>query len=112
MIFAEGQGVLGKIPFVDGKIPMYDRTYLVVSVSPKYIEVLNVFSVSGKERKLFFPTNEQLRSFKPPFMKPSFVKLDSLVKVFDDKWNELTILGSGAMLDTTEFVRIKSLLQH
>lgn len=28
MNFVEGQGVLGKIKFVDGEFPEYDRTYL------------------------------------------------------------------------------------
>lgn len=59
MNFVVGQGVLGKIRFVDGKMPAYDRTYLVVTVEPDYIEVLNVSSIRGKERKLAFPTNER-----------------------------------------------------
>lgn len=76
--FVEGQGILGKIRFVDGELPEYNRTYLIINVTSEYIEVLNVSSIRGKERKLAFPTNERLRSFKPPFLKPSFVKLDSL----------------------------------
>ena len=49
MNFIEGHGVLGKIRFVDGTMPEYDRTYLVVTVTNAYIEVLNVSSVRGKE---------------------------------------------------------------
>ena len=40
MGFVAGQGVLGRIRFVDGTIPAYDRTYLVVNVEADYIEVL------------------------------------------------------------------------
>lgn len=42
MNFIEGQGVLGRVRFVDGEIPEYDRTYLVVNVDTDYIEVVNV----------------------------------------------------------------------
>lgn len=68
MLFIEGQGILGKIRFVDGEFPAYDRTYLVVTAKADYIEVLNVSSIKGKERKLAFPTNERLRSYSPPFV--------------------------------------------
>lgn len=66
--FVEGQGILGKIRFVDGELPEYNRTYLIINVTSEYIEVLNVSSIRGKERKLAFSTNERLRSFKPPFL--------------------------------------------
>ncbi len=73
MSFIEGQGVLGRIRFLDGEFPAYDRTYLVVTAKENYIEVLNVSSIRGKERKLAFPTNERLRSYSLPFVMPSFV---------------------------------------
>ena len=78
MPFKEGQGVLGKIQFKDGSMPLYDRTYLIVTVAADYIEVLNVSSVRGKERKLAFPTNKKLDSYCPPFLKPSFLKQGGL----------------------------------
>lgn len=110
MLFIEGQGVLGKIRFVDGKFPAYDRTYLVVTVEADYIEVLNVSSIKGKERKLAFPTNERLRSYNPPFVMPSFVKLDSLTRVESSDWGNLQLLNSGRSLDRAELERIKGLL--
>lgn len=110
MKFTVGQGILGKIRFVDGEFPAYDRTYLVVTAEADYIEVLNVSSIRGKERKLAFPTNERLRSYNPPFMIPSFVKLDSLTKVESSDWDNLQVLNSGRTLDKTELVRIKGLL--
>lgn len=110
MSFIEGQGVLGKIRFLDGEFPAYDRTYLVVTAKADYIEVLNVSSIRGKERKLAFPTNERLRSYNPPFVMPSFVKLDSLTRVESSDWGNLHVLNSGRTLAGTELARIKGLL--
>ena len=31
--FVEGQGILGKIRFVDGVLPEYNRTYLIINVT-------------------------------------------------------------------------------
>ena len=107
MKFAEGQGILGKIKFVDGEIPAYDRTYLVVTVEHDYIEVLNVSSIRGKERKLAFQTNERLRIYNPPFVVPSFVKLDSLTRVKIAELGDFHILNSGRTLDASELARIK-----
>lgn len=110
MQFAEGQGILGRIRFRDGEMPEYDRTYLLISVGPDYIEVLNVSTIRGKERKLLFPSNERLRSYRPPFLHPSFVKLDSLTRVPLSECGDLQILHSGKTLDLMELSRIKSLL--
>ena len=110
MSFVVGQGVLGRIRFVDGEVPAYDRTYLVVTVEPDYIEVLNVSSIRGKERKLAFPTNERLRIYNPPFVMPSFVKLDSLTRIESADWGNLQVLNSGRILDGNELARIKGML--
>lgn len=110
MSFIEGQGVLGKVRFVDGEMPQYDRTYLVIKAETDYIEVLNVSSIKGKERKLAFPANERLRIYNPPFLKPSFVKLDSLTRVDKSDWGELQILNNGRTIDAGELARIKGLM--
>lgn len=110
MSFVDCQGVLGKIRFVDGEFPAYYRTYLIATVEQNYIEVLNVSSVRGKERKLAFPTNERLRIYNPPFLLPSFVKLDSLTRVESADWGNLQVLNSGRTLDADELARIKGKL--
>lgn len=110
MDFVEGQGILGKVRFVDGGMPLYDRTYLIVHAGNDYIEVLNVSSIKGKERKLAFPTNERLRVYNPPFLKPSFVKLDSLTRVYRADWGNIRQLNKGRTLDGSELARIKGLL--
>lgn len=112
MSFIEGQGVLGRIMFIDGTMPEYDRTYLVVTVTNDYIEVLNVSSIRSKERKLAFPTNVRINNYNPPFKFPSFVKLDSLKKVYQDEWGNLQILNNGRSLDSNELNKIKSLLDN
>lgn len=110
MNFVEGQGILGKIRFTDGEFPAYNRTYLVVTAEQDYIEVLNVSSIKGKERKLAFSTNERLKIYNPPFIKPSFVKLDSLTRVESADWDNLQVLNSGRTLDDAELARIKGKL--
>ena len=110
MNFIEGQGILGRVRFVDGEMPEYDRTYLVVNVDTDYIEVVNVSSIRGKERKLAFSTNERLRVYNPPFVKPSFVKLDSLTKIDRTDWGNIHLLSNGRTLDAGELTRIKALL--
>jgi hypothetical protein len=111
MAFIEGQGVLGRVRFIDGEMPQYDRTYLVVTVGDDFIELLNVSSIKGKERKLAFPTNERLRVYNPPFLKPSFVKLDSLTKVAKADWGNLHVLNNGRTIDVVELARIKGLMK-
>ena len=111
MGFVAGQGVLGRIRFVDGTIPAYDRTYLVVNVEADYIEVLNVSSIRGKEKKLMYPTNKALQKYNPPFRKPSFVKLDSLTIVPRAEWANLHTLSGGAVLDASEFSAVKAKLK-
>lgn len=110
MIFLGGQGIFGRARFVDGQMPKYDRPYLIVGVSTEHINVLNVSSIRGKERKLAFPTNERLRVFKPPFPKPSFVKLDSLIQIPKAEWNNFRLLDGGKTLDQGELKRIKAKL--
>lgn len=59
---------------------------------------------------LAFPTNERLRSYNPPFVLPSLVKLDSLTRVDRTDWGELKVLYSGKTLNEVELARIKGLL--
>ena len=96
---SKGQGVLGIVRFADGTMPSYDRTYLVVDTDVSGISLLNVSSVAGKERKLLYPTNREIKKFKPPFLKRSFVKLDSLVHITYAEATALKVLHNGASLD-------------
>lgn len=49
-------------------------------------------------------------AYNPPFVMPSFVKLDSLTRVESADWGNLQVLNSGRILDGSELLRIKGLL--
>ena len=101
-----GQGIYGKARFVDGQYPAYDRPYLVVSVSPERIGILNVSSTAGKDHKLLFPTNRAILNYNPPFRKESFVKLDSLVYISTSDICNFRILHNGECLEKCELYDI------
>lgn len=105
-----GQGICGKVRFVDGQFPQYDRTYLVVSATPEKIGILNISSTAGKEHKLLFPKNKHIKNYNPPFLKDSFVKLDSLVYVNVADMGNFRILHHGDCLDQNELNEIIGLL--
>ena len=51
-MIAIGQGLFGRVRFVDGEFPEYDRPYLVVCSDDDRVGILNVSSVTGKEARL------------------------------------------------------------
>ena len=104
MTYVAGQGILAKIRFKDGKMPAYDRTYLIVEAGTNYIRVLNVSSSEGKESKLQMRSNEPLNQYEPPFKKPSFVKLDSLIKINNPP--PYRILHNGELLNKDDLNNI------
>lgn len=110
--FCVGQAFWGRIRFVDGKFPAYDRLYLVVGVYDGYIEILNVSSVDGKEWKLVFPANMEIKNYDPPFPKRTFVKLDSLQKVAVDELGNVRLSRNGAILDEAELREIIKRIIH
>ena len=105
-----GQGLLGKIKFKDGTFPQYDRPYLVVYVDNSKIGLLNVSSVAGKEHKLAFRSNHLIQKYNPPFIKSSFVKLDSLVYMSHKESQDMYLLSNGQCLLYTELQKILSLI--
>lgn len=106
-----GQGILGKITFKDGEEPAYSRPYLVVDVDDEDVSVLNVSSLEGKEWKLAYKTNFQIKQFSPPFRKPSFVKLDSLTKISKDECQKMRVLDGGRSLNEKELEEIRKRLE-
>lgn len=105
-----GQGLLGKVKFTDGQMPSYPRTYLVISISSTQIGLLNVSSTAGKEHKLLYSTNRRLVHYNPPFLKDSFVKLDSLVYVAASEIDNFKILHNGECLASGELNEIVRLV--
>ena len=102
-MYKVGQGILGRIKLIDGYLPDKDRTYLIVEISDDVISILNVSSIQGKKRKVMFRDNYRLKEYNPPFVKPSFVKLDSLTKVTVEEISKNShILHSGETLNNDD----------
>ena len=101
-MFLAGQGVFGRIRFTDGIYPEYDRAYLVVDVTVDKVGLINVSSVEGKEHKLLFPYNKEIKKHNPPFPRRSFAKLDSLLYISVSEMKDLRVLSGGIPLDSEE----------
>jgi hypothetical protein len=109
-MFVIGQGIFGKIDFIDGTSPKNKRVYLIVYVDSEKIGTLNVSSVAGKEHKLLFPFNTEIIKHFPPFLKKSFVKLDSFIYTPIEKAKEFKVIAGGKTLDDGELSRIISII--
>ena len=96
---AVGQGVLGKITFLNGSEPKSNRPYLVIETTSEGCYVVDVSSTKGKERKLLMDTNHHLEQYDPPFILDSFVKLDSKKFISNEEISKLRILKGGACLN-------------
>jgi len=108
MNVCEGQALLGRVAYKDtGKLPEKDRVYLVIKVTQTNVVLLNVSSVAGKEHKLTFPANYHIKNFNPPFMRDSFVKLDSAVTVSASQLSCFHVLHGGDSLNIAELQIIK-----
>lgn len=107
MQIVPGKGLLLRIPYADGEPADKQRPFLVINVQNRFIEMLNVSSVKGKERELLWPSNKLIMKYYPPFCAPSFVKLDSLYEI--ELFEELNylVLEGGKLLDQQELEMIK-----
>lgn len=103
---AIGEAYLGKVSFVDGFKPLYSRPYLVIEVLPSGVYILNVSSSKGKESKLLLATNYELKQYNPPFIKPSFVKLDSKKFISFEELQTLKLLSNGKKLNSSDLSNI------
>lgn len=106
-----GQGVAVILPwFADGATGGYKRTLLVISIDTvlNQFSLLNVSTIKDKEHKLQLPSNEPLKTYKPPFNRPSFVKLDVVYTIDYFLDFNKAIFKSGA-LPPSELTRIVTL---
>lgn len=106
-----GKGILLKLPYADGGVPNKLRTFIIIGSNGDTIEMLNVSTAKGKEKKMSFPSNELLKVYKPPFCRPSFVKLDGLYKIQYFQDLEYCILFNGHTLFKDELNRITDLFK-
>ena len=67
-------------PKLDGNFISDKRRYMVITNHNEKLEMINISSLKGKERKLMFPGNIKLYNRKP-FLAPSFAKVDTIYKM-------------------------------
>jgi hypothetical protein len=75
-----------KLPFANGTPCFSKRPFLVIDKHNDTLDLLNVSSSRGKEKKLLYASNESINCYDPPLDQPSFLKLDELYTIdyFDD----------------------------
>ncbi|ABS33608.1 hypothetical protein JWF35_03625 [Clostridium botulinum] len=101
-----GQGLLLEMDYADGERITKKRPFLVIEVSEKKIKVLNVSSSKNKEHKLGFKSNKRINKYNPPFLKPSFVKLDALYIIEKDSRLKHFLLNNGRKIFPLELENI------
>ena len=101
-----GQGILLKLDYADGGLADKARTFLIINVSENKVKLLNISSVNGKLHKLMYPSNKKILQYKPPFMKPSFVKLDAEYIIDNSKDLESFVLCQGRTMRPDELLSI------
>ncbi len=91
MTIVPGHVLALSLPFANGTPCNYKRPFLVIDKNENTLDLLNVSSVRGKERKLLFPSNEKINDFNPPLDQPSFIKMDELytIEFFTDLYKSI-----------------------
>ncbi len=82
-----GHVLVLKLPFANGAPCFSKRPFLVIDKKDQTLDLLNISSTKGKERKLLFPSNLRIKKFYPPLDNPSFIKMDELYTI--DNFDEL-----------------------
>lgn len=108
MKIRQGVGIRIQSCFADGTICPYKRPFLVIDFDTTNgtIKMLNVSSVLGKERKLLFKSNKLIKKYKPPFIDPSFVKLDELYEIQYFSNLDKSVVHNADVLDEDELNEI------
>ena len=111
MHLTPGQVVLTKmIPYPDGTLVQYvARPFLVVGISETHIETLVISSLQGKQHKALMRSNYVLKRYKPPLLRSSFVKLDSLQRTAIANLSDLRLASNGIKIDENE---LEIILEH
>lgn len=107
--FKIGQGVLAKIPYKNGIGTPKLRPYLIVGINYESckIKILNISTLQGKEVKLiYYKTNIRLHNYNPPFVKESFVKIDSCQEIDFGQAEKFKLLCGGKVLEESELNKI------
>ena len=103
-----GCGILLKLDFADGGICDKERTFLIIDQIDDKLHLLNISSVKGKEWKLGYKSNKEIKRFKPPFLKYSFAKLDALYIISAGDYLEQKILFNKRKMFPAQLEEIKN----
>lgn len=95
-----------KFPFANGTPCNTKRPFLVIDKKDGNLDLLNISSTRGKERKLLFSSNEKIINWDPPLDQPSFLKMDELYTI--DYFEELykSIYKGRSPINSDEFSRL------
>ncbi|WP_242845953.1 hypothetical protein [Clostridium botulinum] len=108
LLMKTGQGLWLELNYADGGMHNYPRTFLIMSVNDEYIQMLNVSSLNGKQYKVGFKSNKNIEYYKPPFWKQSFVKLDGLYILENDKRLEDFLVQDHRRIKPSQLLDIQS----
>ncbi len=109
MKIEEGQILKFIPPLLDGNSQENKKRYMLVincDDENNLIKMLNVSSLKGKEHKLIYDSNIEIKNHSP-LPVPTFVKLDTMYMI--DNFNDLQnfISFDGVKLDNAELSNIK-----
>lgn len=109
MKIEEGQILKFIPPLLDGNSSENKKRYMLVvgcDDENNTIKMLNVSSIKGKEHKLIYDSNLEIKNYSP-LPVPTFVKLETMYMI--DNFNDLQnfISFNGVKLDSEELSNIK-----
>lgn len=106
MAIVPGHVLVLKLPFASGAPCLRPRPFLVIDRNEDTLDLINVSSSRGKERKLLFESNEPIEKYYPPLDYPSFIKMDELYTIdyFEELHNQ--IYKRRPPLDSDELTRL------
>lgn len=102
------QALLLELDYADGGNHNKKRPYLIIDIVDNKILLLNISSVRGKEYKLGFASNKNIKKYKPPLIKLSFVKLDALYIIENNTNLQEFVLCNGRGMNPIELQEIKT----
>lgn len=96
-------------PILDGMATGNKKRYMLVincDDENNIIEMINVSSVKGKEHKLLYDSNIEIKNYNP-LPVPTFAKLDTLYTI--DNFSDLSncISFNGTKINNSEITNIK-----
>ena len=96
-------------PLLDGNLPGDKKRYMLVidyDDETNTVKMINVSSLKGKEHKLLYDSNIQIKNYSP-LPVPTFAKLDTLYTIDDFKDLKKFISFKGIKLNNEELSNIK-----